>query len=309
MYESIFKNEKLFNKLFLKSGISYEDIRGKNIKEITELFQKNFKDNNQSKVQIEKLEKKDEERILNKIDEIDKQSGGGRQIRINGMIETIDEDFLLGNISSCHIDTEKISEEEKEKMTLYMNFIKNEIERAISGSSSIKMSINIGGQPHYIVFCYKERPNEKSIIALYTDEELKNELLHITFFRNSFIHLTFFNDEVPKNAYRLYYVGNPDYQKGLKDILQILGEIQSQIFRRKANINFSFWCNNPTNNWVSLLEDNQRRNHLRDDIKEKFQVNLFKLQFIIWKLDFDEIIIPPPIEDPEEEYPVARNIT
>ena len=309
MYESIFKNKKLFNKLFFKSGISYEDIKGKNIKEITQLFQKTFNDNNQSKVQIEKLEKKDEERILNEIDKFDKQSGGGRQINIRGIIPTIDEDFLLGNISSCHISIDDIHIEEKEKMTLYMNFIKNEIERAISGSSSIKMSINIGGQPHYIVFCYKERPNEKSIIALYTDEELKNELLHITFFRNSFIHLTFFNDEVPKNAYRLYYVGNPDYQKGLMDILQILGEIQSQIFRRRANINILFWCNNATNNWVSLLEDNQRRNHLRDDIKEKFQVNLFKLKFIIWKLDFDEIIIPPPIEDPEEEYPVARNIT
>ena len=239
---------------------------------------------------------------MNEIESFDKQSGGaGKQIQKNGMIVTIDEDFLLGNISSCHIETEKISEEEKEKMSLYMNFIKNAIESAISGSSSIKMSINIGGQPHYIVFCHKDIPINKSIIALYTDEELKNELLHITLFRNSFIHLTFINDEVRiKKAYRLYYVGNPDYQKGLMDILQILGEIQSQIFKRKANINFSFWCNNPTNNWVSLLEDNIKRNHLRDDIKEKFQVNLSKLKFIIWKLDFDEIIIPLPIEDLEE---------
>lgn len=300
MYKSIFKNKKIFNKLFLKSGISYEDIKGKNIKEITQLFQKTFNDNNQSKVQIQQLEKKDEERILNEIDEFDKQSGGGRQIQKYGMIETIDENFLLGNISSCHIENTKILEKEKDKMTLYMNFIKNEIETAIPNSSSIKMSIKISGQPHYIVFCYKEKPIEKSIIALYTDEELKNELLHITFFRNSFIHLTFINEEPEKEAYRLYYVGNPDYQKGLMDILQILGEIQSQIFRRKANINKSFWCNNPTNNWVSLLEDNERRNHLRKDIKEKFQVNLSKLKFIIWKLDFDEIIIPPVIEDVED---------
>jgi hypothetical protein len=308
MYDSIFKNKNLLNKLFFKSGISYKDIKGKNIKEITELFQKTFK-YSRLKVQIKKIDEKDEERILNEIENFDKQSGGGRQIRINGMIETIDEDFLLGNISSCHIETEKISEEEKDKMTLYMNFIKNEIESAIPNSSSIKMSIKISGEPHYIVFCHKDIPINKSIIALYTDEELKNELLHITLFRDSFIHLTFINDEVPKKkAYRLYYVDNPDYEKGLMDILQILEQIQSQIFKRKANINKSFWCNNQNNNWVSLLEHNLRRNHLRDDIKEKFEVNLFKLKIIIWKLDFDRIIIPPVIED-VEEYPVARNIT
>ncbi len=295
MYESIFKNKKLFNKLFLKSGISYEDIKGKKIKEITQLFQKTFNDNNQSKVQIEKLEKKDEERILNEIDEFDKQSGGGRQINIRGIIPTIDEDFLLGNISSCHISIDDIHIEEKDKMTLYMNFIKNEIETAIPNSSSIKMSIKISGQPHYIVFCHKEIPINKSIIALYTDEELKNELLHITLFRDSFIHLTFINDEVPiKKAYRLYYVGNPDYQKGLMDILQILTEIKSQIFKRRANINPYFWCNNPNNNWTNLLETNKRRNHLKDDIKNQMEINLSKLIFVIWKLDYDEIITPSP---------------
>ena len=176
-----------------------------------------------------------------------------------------------------------------------MNFIKNEIETAIPNSSSIKMSIKISGQPHYIVFCHKEIPINKSIIALYTDEELKNELLHITLFRDSFIHLTFINDEVPiKKAYRLYYVGNPDYQKGLMDILQILTEIKSQIFKRRANINPYFWCNNPNNNWTNLLETNKRRNHLKDDIKNQMEINLSKLIFVIWKLDYDEIITPSP---------------
>jgi hypothetical protein len=312
MYESIFKNKRLFDKLFLKSGLSYKDIKGKTIEEITKLFQKTF-NNHQSKIQIEKLEERDEKRILSEIDILDKQTGGGKQIEKNGMSSTIDEDLLLGNISSCHIETGEITEEEKEKMLLYMNFIKNQIETVIPDSSSIKMSIMISGEPHYIVFSHKEIRINKSIIALYRDEELKDELLHISFFRNSFIHLTFINNEsddegkIIKKAYRLYYIGNPDYQKGLMDILQILKEIQSQIFKRRANIKDSFWCNNQSNNWTTLLDtSNRTKNHLRDDIKETFGANLMKLYLVIWKLDYQEIITPPIIE---EETPVARRGT
>ena len=131
MYESIFTNKKIFNKMFLKSGISYEDIEGKSIKEIIKLFQTTFNciDDNLS-IKVEPISKDVEERIFNELEKTEEVKGG-TNIRKDGITSSIDEDLLLGNISSCHINGDEITRTEKDKTLLYMKFIKNEIERVI----------------------------------------------------------------------------------------------------------------------------------------------------------------------------------
>lgn len=288
LIDNIFYDKYVFNRFFHNSGINYETVKDKEIKEITEICQKTFKSRDKSpdnNFQI--LSNEETERIFKRIEEIDNPStrGGGNKYNVKNYL-------LGGHISSCHIQTKDIPREEIEKMSLYMTYIEDIIDsidrRSGIDIKSVKIEINIGGTSYWIVFCYRKTDERKSIISFYTDNLLNDELLHLSFFLDSFIHLTFIKDDKlvspsSKNSYRLYYNCNPDYENGLKDILEILKEILFQIFNTSTQIDYKFWCKNKNNDWTSLL--NVGRTDLRDDIKFFFKSNLLLLMTAINFLD------------------------
>jgi len=162
LIDSILQDERTFNNFFDKTGLSYKDIKGKEISQITQMCKNIFTNPNESALKIDILDDNETMKILESIDKIDAlnndetiQGGGGH---------------FLGNISSCHVN---ITDEERVKMSSYMDYIEKIIDdidtRDEKKHKSVRIPISIGTKNYVIVFCYRKGEKRKSIISFYVN--------------------------------------------------------------------------------------------------------------------------------------------